>query len=300
MVVVLVVGSAVGRAAPEKLCEGAAMAVTPPANPPELGIISWRRGYAGAKEEARQTGKPLLVLFNEVPGCSTVNAFGRGVLSDVVVADAVEGFFVPVFVANNEEGDDRAVLRHFGEPTWNNPVIRIIDVDENALVPRLEGADPRVHLLGRIVLALHATKRTVPAWLGAAAADVEPVAGSRVYAMGCFWAGEVALGALPGVLSTSPGFSGGREVVKVSFGKGTNVAGLDAAVAAFGFDPVAGNDFVFASGDDKYQLRGNKLFAGLSPGQRMRMNSAAGRGEDPLAWLSPRQRAAHQQSQCRR
>lgn len=40
----------------------------PPAQPVELGAIRWRRGYADAVAEARSVDRPLLVLFDEVPG----------------------------------------------------------------------------------------------------------------------------------------------------------------------------------------------------------------------------------------
>lgn len=34
----------------------------------ELGKVRWWRDYAGAKAEAKKTKKPLLILFDEVPG----------------------------------------------------------------------------------------------------------------------------------------------------------------------------------------------------------------------------------------
>ncbi len=34
----------------------------------EFGTIDWQRDYAAATKKARQTGKPLLLLFQEVPG----------------------------------------------------------------------------------------------------------------------------------------------------------------------------------------------------------------------------------------
>jgi hypothetical protein len=37
-------------------------------NPVELGLVHWRRGFDEAAAEARAAGKPLLVLFDEVPG----------------------------------------------------------------------------------------------------------------------------------------------------------------------------------------------------------------------------------------
>ena len=39
-----------------------------PAVPVEYGRVDWRRGYELARAEARVTHRPLLVLFQEVPG----------------------------------------------------------------------------------------------------------------------------------------------------------------------------------------------------------------------------------------
>jgi hypothetical protein len=38
------------------------------ATPVELGDVAWRRGFEGAAAEARKRDRPLLVLFQEVPG----------------------------------------------------------------------------------------------------------------------------------------------------------------------------------------------------------------------------------------
>ena len=38
------------------------------ASPPELGKVSWERDYEKGVARAAKSGKPLLVLFQEVPG----------------------------------------------------------------------------------------------------------------------------------------------------------------------------------------------------------------------------------------
>lgn len=40
----------------------------PPEQPVELGAVRWERDYSAARERARTEAKPLLVLFQEVPG----------------------------------------------------------------------------------------------------------------------------------------------------------------------------------------------------------------------------------------
>lgn len=39
-----------------------------PRNPVEIGTIHWDRSFAHAQQEARRLDKPILVLFQEVPG----------------------------------------------------------------------------------------------------------------------------------------------------------------------------------------------------------------------------------------
>src|SRR3954466_9573057 len=94
-------------------------AVALAAQPPELGIVQWSRGYETAAARAKAEGKPLLVLFDEVPGCSTVLGFGQRVLSHPLIADAREHELVSVVVYNNVAGDDRKALEKLGEPAWN-------------------------------------------------------------------------------------------------------------------------------------------------------------------------------------
>ncbi len=37
-------------------------------HPPELGAVAWGRDFAAAQAQSKQSGKPLVVLFQEVPG----------------------------------------------------------------------------------------------------------------------------------------------------------------------------------------------------------------------------------------
>jgi len=34
----------------------------------ELGVVKWQRDYEAAKKSSAESGKPLLVFFQEVPG----------------------------------------------------------------------------------------------------------------------------------------------------------------------------------------------------------------------------------------
>jgi len=52
----------------------------------ELGLVSWGRDFAKAAESARKSGKPVMLLFQEIPGCATCKRFGRGPLSNRIVS----------------------------------------------------------------------------------------------------------------------------------------------------------------------------------------------------------------------
>ena len=38
--------------------------------PVEVGLVQWGRDLDGALKKSSETGRPVLVLFQEVPGCS--------------------------------------------------------------------------------------------------------------------------------------------------------------------------------------------------------------------------------------
>ena len=78
--------------------------------PIEIGLVAWERDIDAAKKASAQSGKPLLVLFQEVPGCAGCRQFGRDVLSDKRMVAAIEEGFVPVVVYNNQPGKDAALL----------------------------------------------------------------------------------------------------------------------------------------------------------------------------------------------
>ena len=44
--------------------------------PIEVGDVQWSRDLDGACKESERSGKPVMVLFQEVPGCSGCQLFG--------------------------------------------------------------------------------------------------------------------------------------------------------------------------------------------------------------------------------
>ena len=283
----------------------------------ELGVVRWSRDFEQATKQAKASGKPLFVLFTEVPGCSTVKGFGNGALSDPLIAEAIETHFIPVAVYNNVSGKDRKVLESFGEPTWNNPVVRIITHDRKPLAERFAGPYNRASLLANMTAAMKTAKITVPSWLGLLEDEASAAQGSTSQAtfhMYCFWSGESKLGDIDGVVSSKTGFKDGREVVQVTYDTGKTSYGAllaearkrgaaDGVYAAsdeeesvakqhFGSNVTRDKDRSIrgSSKDDKYQLEHHTLrLVPMTPTQASRVNSALGQRGNPALYLSPRQ-----------
>jgi hypothetical protein len=167
--------------------------------------------------------------------------FGSGPLSHPLLVEAIEDEFVPVLVYNNKEagdgGGDAERLAQFCEPSWNNPVVRFLDASGADVIPRKDGVWTSDALAARMIAALEAAKREVPAYLRLAH-DEFAVAQPRraVFAMYCFWEGEAKLGARDGVLATRPGFAAATR----ASGSGTSAgkeAGKEEEVVEVTFDP---------------------------------------------------------------
>lgn len=266
--------------------------------PPELGEVKWHRDFDAARAEAKRTGKPLLVLFDEVPGCQTCVRYGKSVLSHPLIQEAAETLFVPVAVYNNVGGKDRAVLKQFGEPTWNNPVVRIVGADLDGLVPRHAGDYSQAGLVAKMKSALQNAGRPVPGYLEALHTELNPRSAKTHFQMYCFWSGEVCLGKLDGVVATRAGFASGHEVVEMRYDpKRWTEARLRKAAEACG-RPVDGSDFRLSASDDKYQLRHSSWRSvPMTRHQRTLVNSRLGKRLPVEDVLSPRQIALHRAAQ---
>lgn len=279
--------------------------------PAELGSIKWLRDLDEASRLAREQAKPILLLFQEVPGCGTCVNYGRNVLSHPQVAEAAETLFVPVAIYNNRPGKDAAVLEAFGEPGWNNPVVRMVDADHRPLAPRLSANYSVRGMALTMIAALEELGRDVPSYLRLLAQEAEGTE-SVVLAMACFWSGERVLGAMDGVVATQPGFLDGREVVEVTYDPGTigfeqllqQAARQGCASKVYTRTPqqqvvaakVKGATALPSSApirpdrQPKYYLGHSSLrYVPMTPLQAARVNAALGSGSDPVAFLSPRQ-----------
>lgn len=260
--------------------------------PEELGHVRWLRDFDQAIAQSKVQKKPLFVLFTEVPGCNTVRGFANSVLRHPQVVEAIESDFIPVAIYNNIEGKDRRVLKSFGEPTWNNPVVRIMDANRKPLAKRFAGPYNVGATVRNMLKSYSASGRQAPEYLKLLGLRAE-ASQKAVFSMYCFWSGEAKLGGQSGVISSRTGFANGAEVVEVQYDpKTTNRQTL---AKQFGRKPLAEGTMVRSSlKDDKYQLKHSTWrFVPMTATQASRVNAALGHGKSPSTFLSARQVAIY-------
>lgn len=193
---------------------------TPIANPPELGKVKWIRDLEEAQKLSIQSNKAIFILFQEVPGCATCRNYGSDVLSHPLVVEAIETYFIPLCVYNNKEGKDASCLAKFAEPSWNNPVIRIVDHQLHDEVKRLSGNYSLFGITSKINSFLIKKGIHVPEYLSLLEEEAKAhYKGIETIYMQlfCFWSGEKLYGTLKGVVSTNAGYMNGHEVVEIEY-----------------------------------------------------------------------------------
>ena len=186
-------------------------------NPEEVGTVQWGRDLDVALAGARQSGKPVFALFQEVPGCAGCKQFGREVMAHPLIAESVEGLFIPLLIHNSKRGKDEAVLKRFQEPAFNYQVVRFLDGSGRDLIPRKDRVWTADGIAVRMIEALEKSGRAVPEYLRLLATEKADGLQTAAFAMACFWTGEKELGAVNGVVTTEAGFIGGREVTLVRY-----------------------------------------------------------------------------------
>ncbi|GGG11160.1 hypothetical protein GCM10011344_09840 [Dokdonia pacifica] len=260
----------------------------------ELGKVSWYRDYDIATSLSEKENKPVLILFQEIPGCATCRNYGDNVLSNPLLVEAIEDLFIPLVIHNNKGGKDRVILNQFNEPSWNNPVVRIVDANGNALAPRVAGNYSTKGLYNAMHTALAKTYTEIPEYMTLLGKELSAVHSTKekYYAMYCFWTGEKQLGAPEGVLNTEAGFMKGREVVKVTYDdRKVDIKELDTYAKRNNFTPITeDNSYLPARNDEDYYLRHTLYkYLPLSNLQKTKINSALGKRKDATVYLSPRQ-----------
>ena len=219
-------------------CEG--IADDPPC---ELGKVNWQRDYTAAKAASSENGKPILLLFQEVPGCQTCQDFGNQPLSHPLMVEAIEDLFIPVLVYNNKP-EDADLLKSFNEPEWNNPVIRYVDSQGDDLIPRKDRVWQTIPTAQRMVASLEKAGREIPQYLRLLAREGDHSLARATFAMHCYWEGEAKLGKLDGVRSTRSAWVGEKEVVEITYDEKTidyltlldNAKSLECATTVYAHD----------------------------------------------------------------
>lgn len=287
----------------------------PAQNPIELGKVNWLRDYDLALRESQKQHKPVFILFQEVPGCATCQSYGKNVLSHPLLVETIEEEFIPLAIHNNKGGADRKVLEHYGEPSWNNPVVRMVDQRGEDLMPRLSGDYTTLGLTERMIYALQRADREVPLYLQLLRDELlarKQGTQKATFSMYCFWTGEKQYGQLDGVISTRAGFMDGHEVVEVEYnpkvitldklieaGKNTSCADrlythaeeqTSAGKQLLGANKVTATKSFRSDRQPKYYLfRSHYRAVPMTALQAARANALMGQGRSPDAVLSPRQ-----------
>ena len=278
----------------------------------EVGLVAWGRDLDEAYKLSEKTARPVLILFQEVPGCAGCQKFGRQVLSHPLIIEAIEDEFVPVVVYNNQaSGRDAELLERFKEPAWNYQVVRFLNSDGKDIIERQDGIWSATGIATRMISALGAAKRPVPKYLQTVAASgVETNHAKAAFSMSCFWTGEYELGKIDGVVSTEAGWLDGHEVTLVQYDKSLLTLSSLAKQAA---EVRCANRVYTDEGKSLGRLPGGKLegyrpasdsdqnkqisrltalhtVPGFNEMQKTKINSLAPRStEQALQWLSPRQ-----------
>ncbi len=273
----------------------------------ELGKVKWLRNWDEAVLQSETAGKSIFLLFQEVPGCHTCTTYGNNILSHPLIVEIIEDRFVPLVIFNNKEGYDRKILNRFKEPSWNNPVVRIVNSQGKDIVTREDGVYTLYDNLNRMINALQANNEIVPEYIYNLLEEFsfeEKDINTTYLSMYCFWTGEKEIAKIDGVVGTEAGFMHGKEVVKVDYDS-NEVDVRDLAAAAKKkqcADAVFDDHFRSAKikvkkegeyrpdRESKYYLyKSSYRYVPMTKYQSMKVNSLLGELSNPDHLLSPRQ-----------
>lgn len=251
----------------------------------------------------------MLILFQEVPGCSTCRNYGNQVLTHPLIVEAAETLFIPVCIYNNKAGKDKEALDIFKEPSWNNPVVRITDNSLNDLSGRISGDYSSYGLVSKIISCLIKTGQKPPIYLTLLEEELKgnfKGAKKARISVSCFWSGEKAYGQLTGVLDTKALYTSRGEAVELSYdpsvttltkiveeGKKQNVANAvenpDDSHLSYSVPTVKFSNIRQDPETKYYLLHSEYRIIPMTPLQAMKINSRLGEGLACEDLLSPRQ-----------
>lgn len=262
-------------------------------NPVELGHVHWLRSLEEAQTKSKAENKPILILFQEIPGCQTCKSYGSDVLTIPLIVEAIETHFIPLAIYNNKDGADAEVLKRYNEPAWNNPVVRAVDLYGKDVAVRLSGNYTAARLASWMTQVLIKNKGRAPVYLQLLADELQAQqkpTSTATYSMSCFWTGEALFGKLNGVIKTTAAWQAGKEVVIVEYDPAIITSTKLNEVAASNRCYYAGNGDFKPDSTPKYYLSKSKYRdIDMLEIQKCRVNSALGEGLDPDIYLSPRQ-----------
>ncbi len=265
-------------------------------NPVELGAVEWTTDLSAAQEVSAETGRPVFVLFQEVPGCQGCQEFGSGPLEHPLLVEAIETLFVPVSVNNRgNTAKDKELLARFEEPYLNYPVVRFLDADAIDVIERKDRVYSNGALSARMIEALEQRDAEVPEYLRLFALEHSDRAHAQAtFQMHCYWEGEAALGAIRGVVTTRSGWANGAEVVSVTYNptvidEKALYTVADRSECSVVTVPTENVRDAKAS-DQTFALRRTEYrYVPMTLAQRTKVNSAIRLRVDPDVYLSPRQ-----------
>jgi len=264
-----------------------------PGNPIELGDVHWLRSMDEAQARSKSECKPILILFQEIPGCITCRTYGSEVLTHPLIVEAIETYFIPLAIYNNKGGQDAEILKRYNEPAWNNPVVRITDEKGKDLAPRLSGNYSSHGLTALMTNVLINTQGKAPVFLQLLTDELAAIqhgTSTVTYSMYCFWSGEALFGEVNGVIKTSAGYQEGKEVVRVEFDPTViTKSKLDKIADQSTCKQLTNGSF---RPDDmpKYYLSNSRYSEiPMTEMQKCRVNSAIAQDQNAEVFLSPAQ-----------
>ncbi|KAA2217401.1 VPGUxxT family thioredoxin-like (seleno)protein, type 2 [Maribacter flavus] len=260
----------------------------------ELGKVTWLRDYKDALDQSGLTQKPVLLFFQEIPGCSTCVNYGRDVLSHPLMVEFIENEFVPLAIYNNRPGADQDILNLYQEPSWNNPVAHFVNENGQDIIPKLANNYHPLGMYNKLVETLTALGKPIPKYAQLLGDDLKMQYGyykQTIYETPCFWSGETTLMQHPAIKYTEAGWINGLEVVKVFYDESiASVAELDSYAAQEGFFVIGNHqEYKIDKRPQYYLSKSPYKYLPLSKAQRARINLAIPYRRNPNGYLSPKQ-----------
>ena len=206
----------------------------------ELGLLRFHFTgdmFEEAKEEAKSYEKPILIVFQEIPGSAECLEFGRTTLSHPLLVEAAEELFITMVVNSvSTSGGESEVLKRYHEQHLNCPVVRIVNEKGQDLVLRLEDEECTTSGIAKAMAkALERTKQTVPEYLKLLGSDEFSSLHSRKHhhsrtktrlrhatmEVADLVQAELEFAEMNGVLATEIGQVGSHQVIKVVYNSKT-------------------------------------------------------------------------------